>query len=109
MPLVEEFNAETAPVPKSYEMTAVNDQLLRTNARSDNGYSYISYTFDFLNRVVVMVPASGDNRTFLFSEFDQGSLEWHYNKMRQMGRNPRPPEHMPEKPAAPRRATGLNA
>ena len=33
MPLVEEFNAETAPVPKSYEMTAVNDQLLRTNGR----------------------------------------------------------------------------
>ncbi len=109
MPVNDDFNASATPQPENYKLTMVNDQLLQTAAKHQNGYAYTNLTFDFLNRIVVFIPASGDSRTFTFAEFDEGSIEWHYNKMLEAGKKPRPPAHLDGKPGASRvTQKGLN-
>ena len=102
MPVIDDFNVASTPAPENYKLDMVNDQLLSVTARNTYGYTVTNLTFDFLNRLVVLVPGSGDNRTFTFAEFDEGSIEWHYNKMLEAGRKPRPPAHLDGKPALPR-------
>lgn len=96
MALAEDFNLESYRPPSNYELTVVGEQVIQGTLKEDgkNPSTLAYYTFDFLNRVVTVSPwgSSAATQVFMFAQFDEGSIEWHYNQLVKEGRKPRPPE-----------------
>lgn len=102
MPITPAFDA--AAKPDHYTLTVYNDHVIEATVVNRHGYGVHTVTYDFLNRLV-MAP---NEKTYTFAEFDEGAIEWHYNKLLEQGKKPRPPAHLENtKPAAPSR--GLQA
>lgn len=93
MALAEDFNTESYRPPAGYEVSVRGEHVIQAGMKED-GSTIANYTFDFLNRVVTVSPfgSSAATQVFLFSQFDEGSVEWHYNQLVKAGKNPRPPE-----------------
>lgn len=95
MPVTNEFN--DSATPKNYQLIAHNDHVIEATVLNRNGYGVHTVTYDFLNRLV-MAP---NDKTYTFAEYDEGAIEWHYNKLVEQGRKPRPPAHMTDTKPAP--------
>lgn len=109
MPASENFNVASSKVPERYRLEMYSDHVIRGVQLDTGGYTLQSVTFDFLNRIVTVLPA-GDSKggqIFTFSEFDAGSIEWHYHQMKAANRNPRPPEGVTDKPVLTAKGGGL--
>lgn len=102
MPITQDFDTASTPTPKNYSLSMVTDHVVQASSMNQYGYAVNTVTYDFLNRLVVVSPQGGDNRTFTFAEFDAGAIEWHYHKMVEAGKHPRPPASVETKPDAPK-------
>lgn len=109
MPASDDFNAVSTKVPERYLLQTYSDHVISGVQLDGGGYTLQSVTFDFLNRIVSVLP-SGDSKgshVFTFSQFDAGSIEWHYNQLKAAGRNTRAPDGVSDKPALTAKGGGL--
>lgn len=100
----EDFNASSYAPPKDYMLEIMSEHSIRATLLDDKQKDrrvLIDYIFDFMNRTVVASGwgSSAATSVFTFAQFDEGSIEWHYNQLKKFGRNPRLPAHMEEKQA----------
>ncbi|MEZ0260236.1 MAG: hypothetical protein ACAH80_04460 [Alphaproteobacteria bacterium] len=109
MPASENFNAAFLKLPERYKLDVISDHMIRSLQRDNIGNTVQTVTFDFLNRIVSVLPSNDSSgaHIFTFPAFDAGSIEWHYNQLKAAGRNPRAPEGILDKPDAPAKSGGL--
>jgi len=104
MALAEEFNTESYRPPAGYALTAEGEHIIRAYVEQDkkNPSTLNDLVFDFLNRIVTVSPwgSSAATQVFTFKEFDEGSIEWHYQQLVKLGRKPHKPESLERKPDA---------